>query len=762
LDPNTLTFYLIAAGLSFGLALVLVTFAQIQAGTLLIRSTALVFLLLAIAFFAAGYGPLLPRWMTVMGTNLLILLAGILLYAGLRAHHTQQPATLDRLGLGVLVASAVPFWYWGLVEPNGIYRSQVFSFAAAMINVRSALLLLRRNGFRRRKLPALALGGVFAVIAGWMLLRGILLFGAEPLPIEQRGSNPTTWLTVFWYNVIVSLMAACVLWLEIDRLKGQYRDRDHARGQAKTAAAPSLDPARGNLILLWSMVAVLCIALVSEVGIAYGRLYEQEHERLMEKTRQSNNTFVEHTAQVINHVDMLLRAVRGYHERVWDVPDTERFVASLQFRRDLIEDIYLISAEGLILTPWADRAKELSVAQRDYFLFHRQQVEDLIFIGPVVTGVVTGKQQFRLSRRINHPDGSFAGVIVAPLEPQAFSHYYRQFVVDGESIATLVGSDDRKIRARIPETALDKWETPVESPLWAALANNPEGSYRNKSFIDGVERQFIYRRVGELPLVMITAFSATDIHSRAQESIRPIAYGTLLVLIVILALAAMLTASIRRRDEQDSLIAMLSHELKTPLSVIRMTLGGMQLPDASQQRIARSVSAMNDLVERCVQADRLHHDLVPLNLAKIQLAEFLAAQVTASAAPEKIVLTVDTLSACLTDPQLLQVILGNLIDNALKYGAVNQPVSITAKPGTRRPAGGRPGIRIAIANAPGPAGQPDAAHLFRKYYRAASAHGKTGSGLGLYISAGFARKLGGELRYLPTTDTVRFELWIPL
>ncbi len=758
MDPNTLTFYLIAAGLSFGLALVLVAFAQIQAGTLLIRSAALVFLLLAVAFFGAGYGPLLPRWMTVMGTNLLILLAGIFFYAGLHAHHTQQSATLDRLGLGVLAVSAVPFWYWGLIEPNGIYRSQVFSFAAALINGRSALLLLRHTGpARQRNLPALALGSVFAVIAGWMLVRGILLFGAELAPVEQRGANPTSWLTVFWYNVLVSLMAACVLWLEIDRLKGQYRDR--ASGQAKTTATPSLEPTRGNLILLWSMVAVLCLAIASEAGIAYGALQGREHKQLVEKATQANNALVEHTAQVVNQADILIHAVRGYHARTGSAAATERFVASLQFRRDIIENIYLIDADGLILTPWADRGKGLSAAQRDYFLFHQQHPEDQIYIGPVLTGKVTGKQQFRLSRRISHPDGRFAGVILVPLEPKAFSSYYRQFVAGGDSIATLVGTEDRKIRARIPQTNVDKWDTPIASPLWEALAQAPEGRYRNKSFVDGIERQFIYKRVGELPLVMVTAFSAADIRSGVQESLRPIGYGAVLAVVVVLALAAMLTALIRRRDEQDSFISMLSHELKTPLSVIRMTLGGTELPDASKQRIARSVSAMNDIIERCVQADRLHHGLVPLNRADINPAEFLAAFVASSPAPERITLTIDTLPTCRSDPQLLQVILGNLIDNALKYGASRHPVNIAAQPASRK---GQPGIRVAIANSPGPAGLPDPARVFRKYYRAAGAHGKTGSGLGLHLAEGFARKLGGELRYLPGTDTVRFELWIPL
>ena len=51
--------------------------------------------------------------------------------------------------------------------------------------------------------------------------------------------------------------------------------------------------------------------------------------------------------------------------------------------------------------------------------------------------------------------------------------------------------------------------------------------------------------------------------------------------------------------------------------------------------------------------------------------------------------------------------------------------------------------------------------VFKKYYRAPGAHGKVGSGLGLHIAEGFARKLGGRLRYIARDDKVNFELWIP-
>ena len=201
-------------------------------------------------------------------------------------------------------------------------------------------------------------------------------------------------------------------------------------------------------------------------------------------------------------------------------------------------------------------------------------------------------------------------------------------------------------------------------------------------------------------------------------------------------------------------MSMLNHELKTPLSTIGITLGSNEVPDVIKGRIARSISAMNAVIERCLQADRLQQGQVNIALANCGVAALLEDIRTACVGPERLSIHAGNLPVVRTDSQLLGVILGNLIDNALKYSPSASRVTIRAEASHK-------GILMAISNLPGAAGMPDPEQVFRKYYRAPGAHGKTGSGLGLHIAAGFAKKLGGNLRYQPMADVVRFELWIP-
>ena len=205
-------------------------------------------------------------------------------------------------------------------------------------------------------------------------------------------------------------------------------------------------------------------------------------------------------------------------------------------------------------------------------------------------------------------------------------------------------------------------------------------------------------------------------------------------------------------------MSMLSHELKTPMSVIHMMLGAGGIPTPVKERVERSVADMNQIIERCLQSDRLRFGRVRWSPESCQIADILNEVRNQSAEPGRVMIAADDLPACTTDAQLVRMILANLVDNALKYGAPGTPVKLLAAGGTRRK---RSGIAIEVVNAIGAAGAPDARRVFGKYYRGERARGKTGSGLGLHIAAGFASKLGGSIRYQSSDTEVRFHLWIP-
>ncbi|RAU22178.1 hypothetical protein CU669_08550 [Paramagnetospirillum kuznetsovii] len=219
------------------------------------------------------------------------------------------------------------------------------------------------------------------------------------------------------------------------------------------------------------------------------------------------------------------------------------------------------------------------------------------------------------------------------------------------------------------------------------------------------------------------------------------------------------TIEIRRRDEQDRFMSMLNHELKTPLAVIRMSLGGDVLAPGSRERITRAINDINSIVERALQADRLSLGRITTHIAPCQPVDLIGTLISISTMPDRIRLEASFHREIKSDPQLLGVAIGNLIDNAIKYGPPDQDVRVVVRESALK---GRSGLLIEVCNPVGSAGMPDSHLVFRKYYRAPGAHGKTGSGLVLYIASDFAARLGGRLNYTPSGNEVKFELWIPL
>lgn len=214
----------------------------------------------------------------------------------------------------------------------------------------------------------------------------------------------------------------------------------------------------------------------------------------------------------------------------------------------------------------------------------------------------------------------------------------------------------------------------------------------------------------------------------------------------------------QQRDAQHRFMAMLNHELKTPMAVIRLVLG-MAAPSVAAQRHAQqSIADLDAVVERCLQVDQLEQRQTAPQRQACRVDDMLAQLCDSQATPQRLVLRAEALPSVWTDHTLLQIALRNLIDNAVKYADAQQPIHVEAYEFEHLQVRG---VMVSIANTPASAELPDPQRLFEKYYRGPNAHARTGSGLGLYIVRGSLQQLGGWVRYAPSAGVVRFDSWIP-
>ncbi len=215
-------------------------------------------------------------------------------------------------------------------------------------------------------------------------------------------------------------------------------------------------------------------------------------------------------------------------------------------------------------------------------------------------------------------------------------------------------------------------------------------------------------------------------------------------------------ANRKRVEERDSLLAMLAHEIKTPLSTIKVSLARLSAVPPALHRAVRDIGG---IVDRCLQLGLLEGAHIQLKTEPCELGEVLASVAARLQCAERLDWTEAQTCILDVDRGLLEVILSNLLENAGKYSPDGTPVKVSC---CQRVSGGQQGVEIAVSNFPGKAGWPDPERLFEKYYRASAAKNTSGSGLGLYVAAGIGQMLSGRVEYRPVEEQVRFVAWLPL
>lgn len=216
-----------------------------------------------------------------------------------------------------------------------------------------------------------------------------------------------------------------------------------------------------------------------------------------------------------------------------------------------------------------------------------------------------------------------------------------------------------------------------------------------------------------------------------------------------------------RREEQSQMLTMLMHELKNPLAVIDLAQQG-STDLATKGYVARHVGIIKNILDRCLSADQIALGKLNINLQAVRLDDLLDDLIDQHGGTGTRIHVDNPMrkTAVQTDYQCVQIIVNNLLDNALRYGDPAQAVTLSVR--AQASSAGLPGVALCVANKPGLASWPDPAKLFQKYYRSSGAQSISGTGLGLFLVASLAQMLGGTCRYVPNDTHVRFELWLPI
>ncbi|WP_086618524.1 sensor histidine kinase [Erythrobacter tepidarius] len=200
-------------------------------------------------------------------------------------------------------------------------------------------------------------------------------------------------------------------------------------------------------------------------------------------------------------------------------------------------------------------------------------------------------------------------------------------------------------------------------------------------------------------------------------------------------------------------VANASHELRTPLAAIigyvetlREQEGGVDTPTAQKFLgiIEREAQRLQALVSDLMSLSRVEAEKHELPTERIELAplvERAARDAAGSGRIDRLVLDLADVPFVLGDQHQLEQVVRNLVDNALKYGAHDKPVSVTLDlaPGDQ--------ARIAVTDEGEGIAPEQIPHLTRRFYRTDPGRSRAsgGTGLGLAIVKHIVERHRGRL-----------------
>lgn len=209
--------------------------------------------------------------------------------------------------------------------------------------------------------------------------------------------------------------------------------------------------------------------------------------------------------------------------------------------------------------------------------------------------------------------------------------------------------------------------------------------------------------------------------------------------------------AVRARDE---LVAVVSHDLRSPLTVIVMQCGMMQrviAADASpaskrlnsaidtlQRASGRMTRLLEDLLDTSkIEAGRYSIDVQPLDVSQFFEDTWSLLSPLAQNKYIELTFTTEPELKMFADPERMFQVLSNLVGNAIKFTPKAGTVSVNAR------ADGDTVVVTVVDSGNGIA--PDQLpHIFERYWRIREGN-PSGTGLGLYISRGIVKAHGGDL-----------------
>ena len=458
---------------------------------------------------------------------------------------------------------------------------------------------------------------------------------------------------------------------------------------------------RSSLVIRLSSV-VLATFIAGIWFVSYEVSVIDYQETISRADRDASNLariLSEHVEKTIDGIDFVL--IHSAKDLINDHASHNTFVdlyqTATRMDNTLIQLAYANERGEILISSTTGGPTGASIADREHFIVHKNKTVTGLFISKPVLGRVSQKWSIQLSRRVETKSGSFAGVVVASIDPFYFGNIFNEIEVGPNGLIAIF-KPDGNILARKNMDANVLQTNVTGSELFTSISANKKGFGKFKSLIDNSYRFAAYQQLNHHAVYVATGF---DAHAFMVEHKKRNSYlilvSTLITFLISTTFLGVLkhTKSLHKINNELSVsqrmadasnqsktmfLANMSHEIRTPMNAVLGLcdlIAKTQLSEKQKDyflKISASTNSLLVIINDILDISKIESGELQLDDAPFSLSVVLEniANTSAYTATKKRINLIYNVAADVPilfkgDQVRLGQILINLVNNALKF-----------------------------------------------------------------------------------------------
>jgi PAS domain S-box-containing protein len=310
---------------------------------------------------------------------------------------------------------------------------------------------------------------------------------------------------------------------------------------------------------------LLVVMMVCSAGFSVWTLHERVDREARASLEKLSLVISEQTSRSFQSVNLVLKDLVGRVAAEGHTTSdalrggqngraTHKLLEDKAFGLPQIGNLLLVDSDGKVFnTSQIWPAPAMSIADRAYFKYLRDNDHNGLFISDPVLSKYDGEWTLMLARRLNAADGSFIGIVLAGVRLKHFEEFYGSVNLgDGSSISLL--RQDRTLLARYPvvENMIGRR---IGEPNNVRTVESRVGSSNIlDSSIDGTVRYVSVSPVAGFPLAVSTALAKDVVMRTWRQDATILLIGALAAVAGVVLLFVMLMRKIRRARDSEVLL----------------------------------------------------------------------------------------------------------------------------------------------------------------------------------------------------------------